>query len=223
VDVPARLLDLRLVLLSGGAGCLDAVCFLGFDQIFTANQTGNTVLLGIAIGQGDWARAGRASLSVLAFCAGALVAALLLRELRHRRGYGPRLASVLGIAAALVGLLALTWALGPIALAPAVIFAAVAMGAQTVAAQHVGVPAVSTTFVTGTLVRLVTRAAGGDAPPVWETTPALVWVTYLGGAIAGGVMMKAWSVALPSLLVALVIAGVALSVVRLHGDGPAAR
>ncbi len=35
--------------LSCAAGCVDAISFLGFGGVFTANMTGNTVLLGIAV------------------------------------------------------------------------------------------------------------------------------------------------------------------------------
>src|ERR1700722_5416345 len=31
------------------AGCVDAISFVGFHQVFTANMTGNMVLLGIAV------------------------------------------------------------------------------------------------------------------------------------------------------------------------------
>src|SRR5262249_12442979 len=35
------------------AGSVDAVSYLGLGHIFTANQTGNLALLGLAIGQGN--------------------------------------------------------------------------------------------------------------------------------------------------------------------------
>jgi hypothetical protein len=42
-----------LTSLSLAAGCVDAVGYLGLGQVFVANMTGNTVLLGLAIGQAD--------------------------------------------------------------------------------------------------------------------------------------------------------------------------
>lgn len=54
--------DAMLVLLSLAAGCVDAVSYLGLNHVFTANMTGNTVLLGIALGQAQGqAGCGRAS------------------------------------------------------------------------------------------------------------------------------------------------------------------
>ena len=43
--------DAMLTSLSLAAGCVDAVGYLGLGQVFVANMTGNTVLLGLAIGQ----------------------------------------------------------------------------------------------------------------------------------------------------------------------------
>ena len=42
--------DAMLTSLSLAAGCVDAVGYLGLGQVFVANMTGNTVLLGLAIG-----------------------------------------------------------------------------------------------------------------------------------------------------------------------------
>lgn len=45
--------DLLLLGLTWSAGFLDAISFLGLGNVFTANMTGNTILLGIALGRGD--------------------------------------------------------------------------------------------------------------------------------------------------------------------------
>ena len=55
-----------LVMLSLAAGCVDAVGFLGLGQIFVANMTGNTVLLGLALGQAK----GQAALRAVVALAG---------------------------------------------------------------------------------------------------------------------------------------------------------
>ena len=43
--------DLLLLGLTWSAGFLDAISFLGLGNVFTANMTGNTILLGIALGR----------------------------------------------------------------------------------------------------------------------------------------------------------------------------
>ena len=45
--------DAMLTSLSLAAGCVDAVGYLGLGQVFVANMTGNTVLLGLAILAGE--------------------------------------------------------------------------------------------------------------------------------------------------------------------------
>src|SRR3989454_10880597 len=41
-----------VLMLTWAAGSVDAISYLALDHVFTANMTGNTVLLGLAIGQG---------------------------------------------------------------------------------------------------------------------------------------------------------------------------
>ena len=40
-------------MLTAAAGSTDAISYLGLGRVFTANMTGNLVLLGVAIGQGQ--------------------------------------------------------------------------------------------------------------------------------------------------------------------------
>lgn len=42
-----------LLVLTWAAGCVDAISYLGLNRVFTAMMTGNTVLLGLALGQGE--------------------------------------------------------------------------------------------------------------------------------------------------------------------------
>ena len=52
-----RVHNLLLALLACAAGAVDALSFLRLGDVFTANMTGNTVLLGIAVGERQGARA----------------------------------------------------------------------------------------------------------------------------------------------------------------------
>src|SRR5918997_426133 len=67
---PATVRDAMLVMLSLAAGCVDAVGYLGLGQIFVANMTGNTVLLGLALGQAQGQAALRALVVLAAFAVG---------------------------------------------------------------------------------------------------------------------------------------------------------
>src|SRR5947209_15890383 len=63
---PACLLALALA-----AGAVDAASYLGLGRVFTANMTGNTVLLGVALARGTGADAARAATALGGFCVGA--------------------------------------------------------------------------------------------------------------------------------------------------------
>jgi uncharacterized membrane protein YoaK (UPF0700 family) len=205
----------RLVLLLGGAaGYLDAIGYLTLG-IFTANMTGNTVLLGIAIGQGRWPAMVRVFVALAAFVAGAGAGALLLRE-RQRMG------SVLGVEAAclLAGLI--VWGVLPESRVafPLIALLGAAMGAQSAAVRRVGEQRISTTYVTGTLTSLAVdtvsqilarrerrlRPAADPAAPA-QSLPLLtgIWATYVAGAVIGGFSQHRWgfrSVILPVIVLA---------------------
>jgi len=179
----------RLVLLAGAAGCVDAASFLGLQEVFTANQTGNTVLLGIALGRGEWEAVARSGMALGLFCAGVMAAALVLRG--SAQGWTRRVTGVLAAEAVVLAAIAALWEpLGTMAL---IGLAATAMGLQSAAAQQVAVPGVTTTFVTGTLTRVFTRLVTRTTSRRLEATPAASWALYLAGAIAGGWLSRDFS------------------------------
>jgi uncharacterized membrane protein YoaK (UPF0700 family) len=73
-----------LVMLSLAAGCVDAVGFLGLGQIFVANMTGNTVLLGLALGQAKGQAALRAVVALAGFVIGVGAGAAIVGRGRER-------------------------------------------------------------------------------------------------------------------------------------------
>src|SRR5215472_15796501 len=85
---PATLRDALVLLLAFTAGCVDAVSYLGLGHIFTANMTGNTVLLGLALGQAQWFAALRSAVALAGYLAGAAGGALLI-DRAPRRGLWP--------------------------------------------------------------------------------------------------------------------------------------
>jgi uncharacterized membrane protein YoaK (UPF0700 family) len=190
----------RLLALAGAAGCVVAASFLGLDQVFTANKTGNTVLQGIALGEGNGHAIARTGVSLAGFVVGVMLAAQLLRGLAT--GWHRRVSAVLVIQAGVLVVAAALWnPLGAIAL---IALISVTMGLQSAAGQQVGVPGVTTTFITGTVTRfawqLVNRRHG--ARP--EAAPPLAWACYLAGAIAGGALSR-WTGDAVTLLVGAVI------------------
>lgn len=172
------------------AGYGDAVAFFGFG-VFTANMTGNTVLLGGAIAGRFFGRLPGdigltlPALSLAAFSAGAVAAATLLRG---RTGSRRHAASLLLAVAALLAVTAwLQRGDAPRTLSVALLSAV--MGLQSLLAVRSGVGGVSTTYVTGSIVHAIdTFLRGPERDAVARTESranAGVWTLYLAGAFAG--------------------------------------
>src|SRR5215207_9971531 len=86
---PETVSDAMLVLLSATAGCVDAVSYLGLGHIFTANMTGNTVLLGLSLGQTDWQGALRSGVALVGFIFGVAVGTVIAGRDRERHVVWP--------------------------------------------------------------------------------------------------------------------------------------
>lgn len=94
-----------LVALTAATGMVDAVSYLGLEHVFTANMTGNVVLLGFALAGTGQVSIPASLLTIAAFLAGAAGAGRLGRRLQARRYRWIGLA--LGAEALLVGSAAL--------------------------------------------------------------------------------------------------------------------
>ena len=62
-----RIHNEHIYLLAWAAGGLNALSFLGLGNVFSTNMTGNTVLLSIALAQGDGPAALRSGIALLGF------------------------------------------------------------------------------------------------------------------------------------------------------------
>ncbi len=184
---------LLLGVLTLSAGYADAVAFFGLGT-FTANMTGNTILLGAAIVRtfaphlAVNVTVGLPALSIGCFAGGAIGAALFFRGEHPRRR-----ALLLGVAAALFVTAALLYRHPPdAAVVQCVALLSAVMGLQSVIAVRSGVPGVSTVYVTGTLVTAIVDAFGSrPAPAVRQLGIAnwAAWVLYLSGAIGGSIAL----------------------------------
>lgn len=200
--------------LSLTAGCVDAISFLRFGNVFTANMTGNTVLLGIAIAS----RLGSVSNSVgigpplLAIAAFVIGAGATLPV--FRAGFDPRRAALLVLAeAVMVAFAGTAFAIfkSQLVIALCIALVSFAMGMQSIVASKAGIPGISTTYVTGTLVTAVTRVfANGprDGRRRDAERDALAWLAYLCGAALGTALLMVFHRAalLPPVILFVVIA-----------------
>jgi uncharacterized membrane protein YoaK (UPF0700 family) len=161
---PAALLRtlLALTLLSG---LVDAVSYLGLGRVFTANMTGNVVVLGFAAAGAAGFSVPASLTSLGAFLAGALGAGLAARLIVRRARLlilAMATEAVLGAVAATVAILAVTVASGGSRYAVIGVLA-FAMGVRNATVRRLAVPDMTTTVLTMTLTGLAadSRLAGG--------------------------------------------------------------
>ncbi len=218
-DSDPRPLLAALLVLTLVSGLVDAVSYLGLGRVFTANMTGNVVVLGFAA-------AGAAGFSVTAtitslgaFLAGAVAAGRAARRSRDtRRLFIAAMAAeaVLVGAAALISFLAATTATGW-ARYTVIAILGLAMGMRNAAVRRLGVADLTTTVLTQTLTGLATDSslAGGANPRGPRRAGAVV--AMLAGAVAGGLIFLHVDTALPLLLACFLTAvtGVLLAVSRI--------
>ncbi|HET6182202.1 MAG TPA: YoaK family protein [Acetobacteraceae bacterium] len=185
---------LLLFLLSAASGAIDALSFIRF-RVFTSAMSGNTVLLGIAIGQLHPGPAIAAAIALACFVLGVLAAIPLRTGGGAERGL--RLVLLME-ALFLAAFAALSFLHGPAggALGSATVaVAAVGMGAQAVAARCVNLPGLPTVVFTSTLTAIA-EALGRKAEGSGRRLPTDTWrqigafCCYLGGAGVGAALAR---------------------------------
>jgi uncharacterized membrane protein YoaK (UPF0700 family) len=192
-----------LLVLTFSTGLIDAVSFLGLGRVFTANMTGNIVLLGFGI-------AGSADLPLIAplvslgaFLAGSTIGGRLAARADRR------LARALGIEIGLIlaaTLIAAVTHVRPSTVGGYVVIAllALAMGVRNATVRRLAVPDLTTTVLTMTLTGLAADSglAGGSGRGLVRRSSAVL--AMLCGAVVGALLLKISLV--PPLLAAAVLA-----------------
>lgn len=194
-------------------GCVDAISYLGLGQVFTANMTGNTVLLGFAIAQTKTSNAERSVVALAGFALGVAAATRLMgRHVEHTL-WPAQVTHALAVELLLLICFAAAWqVIGP---APAagpldalIALSAIAMGIQSGAARRLSVLGVSTTYVTGTITTLMTDIAGFAGSPTELKRLGVVVLALFTGAVVGGLTIIHWPQAasvLPAAFMAVVL------------------
>ena len=190
----ANLSDVVLVALAFGAGSVDAISYLGLGKVFTANMTGNIVLLGVAVGGGSRATVVRSAISLVAFAAGVLAATLIAGRSGDDRWWSGRAKVALGFqalaqAAVLAGWLASSAHPGSMVKAVLVGASALAMGLQAGTVRAVTTTGLSATYVTGTLAGLIAQLATGTGSRRDWARRSLVVAALLVGAGSAALLM----------------------------------
>jgi uncharacterized membrane protein YoaK (UPF0700 family) len=192
-------------LLSAASGAVDAIVYQRVLPVFTANQSGNLILAGIALGSTQYAAAAASALSLVVYVLAA-AGGVVLFEARPERAGLRRFDGVLALElVGLAGLAVLLWALDPRLTASArmgpasalvVAVASAAMGLQSVALRQVHRVGVLTTGATGNVTSIgvaVARLWPARVRRAAATTIGVVGVviaSYVAGAAVGAAGLR---------------------------------
>jgi uncharacterized membrane protein YoaK (UPF0700 family) len=213
---------LALSLLTLVTGLVDAACYLGLGRVFTANMTGNVVLLAFGAAGAQALPVLAPMVSLVVFLAGAAAGGRLAQ-----RQVGPAGAEVSAavrrrwVTITLLGELGLVAVAGVVAVGLPVDAAgdrryvvigllAAGLGLQNATVRRLAVPDVTTTVLTLTLTGLAADSwlAGGHSPRAGRRLAAVGLMAT--GVLAGALLLRL-DVALPVLAAAVVIALAALA------------
>jgi uncharacterized membrane protein YoaK (UPF0700 family) len=170
------------------SGVVDAASYLGLGHVFTANMTGNVVLLGFAAAGAPGFSMAASIASLGAFLVGAICAGRLVRRILGRRTL---LLSALAIESGLMcGASVVAWTAASVSSGWAryvlIVMLAFGMGVRNSMIRRLAVPDVTTTVLTMTLTGLAADSslAGGDNTRFGRRASAVLamFIGALGGA-----------------------------------------
>ena len=153
-----------LLLLSLAAASVDAISYLGLGHVFTAMMTGNTVLLGLALAQGEVLAALRSIIALVGFALGVFVGATIVERESEPADWPGAVTAALALETLILMIFTAIFALfgntrsGIVYLL--IVLSALAMGIQSAAVRRLGVPGIATTYITGTLTSLMVDLLG---------------------------------------------------------------
>ena len=208
---------LALSLLTLVTGLVDAACYLGLGRVFTANMTGNVVLLAFGAAGAQGLPVLAPTVSLVVFLVGATGGGRLASSMVgpagaevpapvRRRWVTITLLGELGLVA-VAGVVAVGLPVGGGGARRYVVIGllAAALGLQNATVRRLAVADVTTTVLTLTLTGLAADSwlAGGHSPRAGRRLAAVGLMA--AGALAGALLLRV-DVALPVLAAALVIA-----------------
>ena len=212
-DSNLRVAPAILLAMTGVTGIVDAVSYLGLGHVFTANMTGNVVLLGFAFVGTPGLSITRSLLALFCFLLGA-VGGGRISVVQAPRAFAAE--AMLLLAAALIAIrLVAPYELMPIPIYGVVATTGVAMGIRNAIVRKLAVPDLTTTVLTLTVTGLAADSvfAGGENVR-WQRRSASI-AAMLAGAAAGALLLRR-SVSLPLGIAAAITAVCALTAYRFH-------
>jgi uncharacterized membrane protein YoaK (UPF0700 family) len=182
-----------LLALTFTTGLVDAVSFLGLGHVFTANMTGNVVLLGFGIAGAGGLPVVAPLISLAAFVVGGFAGGALAVRVgdRHAAWVGATLAIEVGLVA-VSAIVAATVDLHPTTVAGDLVIAllALAMGVRNATVRKLAVPDLTTTVLTMTLTGLASELPAGSGTRTATARRVAAVVAMLVGAVVGALLVK---------------------------------
>ncbi|MBV8218674.1 MAG: DUF1275 domain-containing protein [Solirubrobacterales bacterium] len=186
-------LSRALLALTFTTGLVDAVSYLALGRVFTANMTGNIVLLGFGIAGSGGLPVVAPLVSLGSFLMGAGVGGVLVKRI------GPRhpvlISCALGIEVSLLFMATVVAAATTVEPGHAsayvlIVLMAFAMGVRNAVVRRIGVPDLTTTVLTMTLTGLAaeSKPAGGSGKGSARRIAAVL--AMLLGALVGALLLK---------------------------------
>ena len=218
-DAGERALLGILLVLTLLSGLVDAVCYLGLGRVFTANMTGNVVILGFAAAGAPGFSVTASLTSLAVFLVGAICGGRLSRRVSRRS----RLLTVavgieaLFVCAAAIVAFAATSVSSGWARYTTIAILAFAMGVRNSVIRRLAVPDMTTTVLTMTLTGLAADStlAGGGNPHGGRRVVSVL--AMLGGAAVGASLLLHRGAALPLAIAAGAAAVTAIAAYRSRG------
>jgi uncharacterized membrane protein YoaK (UPF0700 family) len=215
------------MVLTFATGATDAISLMALGRVFASVMTGNTVLLGVSVGQRHAAAALHAGTAFAGYSLGTLAGSRLARDQPRHVAKSRILLAMLAELAVLSGFW-VGWAIaraqpgrvGQFALLGA---AAVAMGVQSATVQALPGSEQPTTYLTSTLTKLLASLAVGLGLRR-HSKGAGALLALLAGAVAGASLVHFARMFAPALAVgALALALLRLGFGRTEPVDPAAQ
>jgi uncharacterized membrane protein YoaK (UPF0700 family) len=197
-----------ILLFTWAAGCVDAIVYI-IAHVFTANMTGNAVLLGISLGRELSIATVHSLVALVTFTAGVVLGSILVGGNAHGIPWkGARIATV--IETVVLALFTVVFFLplphtGELSLNLLISFSGFAMGMQSATVKRLNLPGIATTYITGTMTSLITGLIhrwGSEEQDRDEqedskierslALQAWVFVLYVLAAVASAVLYKHW-------------------------------
>jgi uncharacterized membrane protein YoaK (UPF0700 family) len=181
-----------LTVLTVLSGVSDAISYLGLGHVFTANMTGNVVVIGFALADWPGFSAPASLLSLGMFLCGALGAGRLASTYGGRRRWMLTAVTVEASLAAVCAVISFAHHGISVGAARFAVIAllAFAMGVRNATVRRMAVPDVNTTVLTLTLTGIASDSslAKGSNPRITRRASAVLAIAL--GAFLGAVLMR---------------------------------